>query len=91
MKLRLVVLIMAFCVVAGYSGAQTSSSGSSGAPYTEGPVWDITMVKTKPGMGDKVAKVRNPGNSRFNSSTTRLIRKLPKLMPRNPSCVLEID
>ena len=52
MKLRLVVLIMAFCVVAGYSGAQTSSSGSSGAPYTEGPVWDITLVKTKPGMGD---------------------------------------
>jgi len=56
MKLRIVILITAFCVVAGYSGAQSPSSGSSGAPYTEGPVWDITMVKTKPGMGDDYLK-----------------------------------
>ena len=52
MKLRVVILITAFCVIAGYSGAQSSSSGSSGAPYTEGSVWDITLVKTKAGMGD---------------------------------------
>jgi hypothetical protein len=50
MKLRIVILITAFCLIAGYSGAQ------SGAPYTEGPVWDITMVKTKPGMGDDYLK-----------------------------------
>src|SRR5205814_4773256 len=28
----------------------------SDAPYTEGPVWNITMVKTKPGMGDEYLK-----------------------------------
>lgn len=29
----------------------------SDAPYTEGPVWGITMVKTKPGMSDDYLKV----------------------------------
>lgn len=52
MKIKVVILITAFCVVAGYSRAQSSSSGASGAPYTEGSVWDITLVKTKPGMSD---------------------------------------
>jgi len=28
----------------------------SDAPYTEGPVWNITMVKVKPGMGDEYLK-----------------------------------
>src|SRR5437868_14624717 len=28
----------------------------SDATYTEGPVWAITMVKTKPGMGDDYLK-----------------------------------
>jgi len=28
-------------------------SAQSDAPYTEGPVWQITMVKTKPGMDDE--------------------------------------
>jgi hypothetical protein len=35
---------------AGLVGAQ------SDAPYTEGPVWAITMVKTKPGMSDDYLK-----------------------------------
>jgi len=56
MKFRVVTLIAAFCVIAGYAGAQSSSSGSSSAPYTEGPVWDITMVKTKPGLDDEYLK-----------------------------------
>ncbi|HXX42454.1 MAG TPA: hypothetical protein VEI58_09340 [Chthoniobacterales bacterium] len=29
----------------------------SDAPYTEGPVWTITMVKTKPGMSDDYLKM----------------------------------
>jgi hypothetical protein len=29
----------------------------SDAPYTEGPVWIITMVKTKPGMSDDYLKM----------------------------------
>jgi len=56
MKLRVVILITAFCVIAGYSDAQSSSAGSSSAPYTEGAVWDITMVKTKPGLDDDYLK-----------------------------------
>ena len=56
MKLRVVILIAAFCVIAGYSDAQSSSTGSSSAPYTEGAVWDITMVKTKPGLDDDYLK-----------------------------------
>jgi hypothetical protein len=34
----------------------TASSGSSIAPYTEGSVWQITMVHAKPGMGDDYMK-----------------------------------
>ena len=30
--------------------------GQSDAPYAEGPVWTITMVKTKPGMADDYLK-----------------------------------
>jgi len=56
MKLNIVILITAFCVIAGYSGAQGMSAGSSSAPYNEGAVWDITMVKTKPGLGDDYLK-----------------------------------
>jgi len=55
MKLNIVIFITAFCVIAGYAGAQGMSAGS-GAPYTEGGVWDITMVKTKPGMSDDYLK-----------------------------------
>jgi hypothetical protein len=53
MKLRVVILITAFCVIAGYSGAQSpSTSSGDGAPYTEGSVWELTLVKTKPGLDD---------------------------------------
>ena len=30
--------------------------GQSDAPYTDGPVWTISMVKTKPGMADDYLK-----------------------------------
>jgi hypothetical protein len=33
-----------------------TSSGSMTAPYTEGTVWQITMVHAKPGMGDEYLK-----------------------------------
>jgi|ERR1700736_1402634 hypothetical protein len=38
------------------SSTTTTTSGGSTAPYTEGPVWTITMVKTKPGMEDDYLK-----------------------------------
>jgi hypothetical protein len=31
-------------------------SAQSDAPYAEGPVWAITMVQTKPGLGDEYLK-----------------------------------
>ena len=34
----------------------TTSSGSTTAPYTEGTVWQITTVHTKPGMDDEYLK-----------------------------------
>jgi hypothetical protein len=34
----------------------TTTSGDSTAPYTEGTVWQITMVRTKPGMTDDYLK-----------------------------------
>ncbi len=38
------------------TGPSPTSATSSTAPYTEGSVWDITMVKTKPGMDDDYLK-----------------------------------
>src|SRR6266851_7217758 len=37
-------------------GIASPCSAQSDAPYTEGPVWNITMVKAKYGMGDEYLK-----------------------------------
>jgi hypothetical protein len=37
-------------------GITTLCSAQSDAPYTEGPVWTVTMVKTKTGMTDEYLK-----------------------------------
>jgi hypothetical protein len=37
-------------------GIASVCSAQSDAPYTEGPVWNITMVKAKPGMTDEYLK-----------------------------------
>jgi hypothetical protein len=37
-------------------GISSLCFAQSDAPYTEGPVWNITMVKVKPGMGDEYLK-----------------------------------
>ena len=51
-KKPVLAVVAAFAVsVAGVSFAQ------SDAPYTEGPVWTITMVKTKAGMTDDYLKM----------------------------------
>jgi hypothetical protein len=38
--------------------AQTKPTGGKGsnAPYNEGPVWTLTMIKTKAGLGDEYLK-----------------------------------
>jgi hypothetical protein len=38
------------------AAVNTAASTQSTAPYTEGAVWQVTMVKTKPGMGDEYLK-----------------------------------
>lgn len=38
-------------------GASSLCFAQSDAPYTEGPVWTITLVKTKPGMDDDYLKM----------------------------------
>ena len=44
-------------VFAGICSAQTTrSSGGSTAPYTEGSVWVLTMIKTKAGLEDEYLK-----------------------------------
>ena len=37
-------------------GITSQCSAQSDAPYTEGPVWNVTMVKTKAGMTDEYLK-----------------------------------
>src|SRR3989449_3286418 len=49
-KLQIVALVALSLGIASLCSAQ------SDAPYTEGPVWNITMVKVKPGMGDEYLK-----------------------------------
>jgi hypothetical protein len=46
------------CSAQGSAKAAVSPAptGQSTAPYTEGGVWQITMVKIKPGMGDDYLK-----------------------------------
>src|SRR5262249_34710964 len=54
MKITKTVQIVA--LVALSLGIASLCSAQSDAPYTEGPVWNITMVKTKTGMTDECLK-----------------------------------
>ena len=47
------ILITAVVLSTAFAGL---CSAQSDAPYTEGSVWNITMVKTKFGMGDEYLK-----------------------------------
>jgi hypothetical protein len=49
-SLLLAIIAIVFTALSGVCSAQ------SDAPYTEGPIWQITMVKTKPGMTDDYLK-----------------------------------
>jgi hypothetical protein len=52
MKKYLIVAV----AIALFSAWVGLSSAQSDAPYTEGPVWQLTMVKAKYGMGDDYLK-----------------------------------
>ena len=49
-KLQAVMITAFSCIAASLC------LGQSDAPYTEGPVWTISMIKTKPGMADDYLK-----------------------------------
>ena len=62
MKTKIFVIASLFLGIAGLSLAQTSPTGTSktgagsNAPYIEGPVWTLTMIKTKTGLSDDYIK-----------------------------------
>jgi hypothetical protein len=50
---RSLILIAAVVLSTAFAGL---CSAQSDAPYTEGSVWEVTMVKTRFGMGDEYLK-----------------------------------
>src|SRR5438094_10348376 len=54
MKITMKLQILALAVLS--LGIASLCSAQSDAPYTEGPVWNATMVKTKAGMTDEYLK-----------------------------------
>jgi hypothetical protein len=50
---KYLILVAGVALSAAFAGP---CSAQSDAPYTEGPVWNITMVKAKYGMGDEYLK-----------------------------------
>ncbi len=51
--IKLPITVITVCVLS----LASLCLGQSDAPYTEGPVWTITMVKTKAGMSDDYLKL----------------------------------
>ncbi len=62
MKTKIFVIAALFLGIAGLCWAQNSASvtskagAGSNAPYNEGPVWTLTMIKTKTGLSDEYIK-----------------------------------
>jgi len=65
MRTRILAIVALTCGLAGFCLAQSSptastatskATGGSSAPYNEGPVWTLTMIKTKTGLADEYIK-----------------------------------
>jgi hypothetical protein len=60
MKTRMFATIALTCGLSGICLAQSSpapkTTGGSTAPYNEGPVWVLSMIKTKTGLSDEYFK-----------------------------------
>jgi len=62
MKTKIFVIAALVFGIAGLCWAQNSASvtskagAGSNAPYNEGPVWTLTMIKTKTGLSDEYIK-----------------------------------
>ena len=60
MKIRTFTIVALTCSLAGVCLAQSSpatkTTGGSTAPYNEGSVWALSMIKTKTGLSDEYFK-----------------------------------
>lgn len=60
MKIRALTIVALTCSLAGVGLAQSSpatkTTGGGTAPYNEGSVWTLSMIKTKTGLGDEYFK-----------------------------------
>jgi hypothetical protein len=68
MRTRILTIVALTSILSGYCFAQSSATpatttttttkaaGGSNAPYNEGPVWTLTMIKTKTGLADEYIK-----------------------------------
>jgi hypothetical protein len=65
MKTRILATVALTCGLSGACLAQSSpaaattttkAAGGSSAPYNEGPVWALSMIKTKTGLADEYFK-----------------------------------
>ena len=54
--MKITTKLQIIAVAALSLGIASLCSAQSDAPYTEGPVWNVTMVKTKTGMTDEYLK-----------------------------------
>jgi len=57
-KTKIFLIAVLFLGMAGFCSAQTAATPAKGstAPYNEGPVWTLTMIKTKAGLTDEYLK-----------------------------------
>jgi hypothetical protein len=65
MRTPILAIVALTCGLSGFCFAQSSATpattaakatGGSSAPYNEGPVWTLTMIKTKTGLADEYIK-----------------------------------
>src|SRR5207237_5929587 len=65
MRTRILAIVALTCGLSGVCLAQSSATPAttaakatdgSSAPYNEGPVWTLTMIKTKTGLADEYIK-----------------------------------
>ena len=54
--MKMITNLQIVALAAASLGVASLCSAQSDAPYTEGPVWNLTMVKTKAGMTDEYLK-----------------------------------
>ena len=72
----------------GGLSSSLNAAGPRGSRIGLLPVRSRASHAAKPGAGESVTKFERRGNSRETSSTTCLIRKLPKLTPAKPALAI---